>query len=103
MATYEQLTHSSFTDVVVPFVTDNGLGVTDTGVSVLTGYTLPNTPFTFKSEPETLENTYIGPSLDKIIWDMGDGTFLTGPTVTKVYEYPGDYEVFCVLVKTRMT
>ena len=96
MATYEQLTHSSFTDVVVPFVTDNGLGVTDTGVSVLTGYTLPNTPFTFKSEPETLENTYIGPSLDKIIWDMGDGTFLTGPTVTKVYEYPGDYEVFCV-------
>ena len=96
MATYEQLEYSSFTDVVVPFVTDNGLGVTDTGTATLTGYTLPNTKFTFRSDPTTLENTYIGPSLDKILWDMGDGTFLTGPTVTKQYDYPGDYEIFCV-------
>lgn len=93
MATYEQLASSSFTDVVVPFVVDNGLGQTDSCTKTLTGYTVPDTPYTFTAILSALDTTYIGASMDKLIWDMGDGTFLTGVSVTKHYEYPGTYYV----------
>lgn len=93
MATYEQLVGSSFTDVVVPFRSDNSLGGIDTCKTVLTGYTLPGTDFTFTAELSALENTYIGASMDKLIWDMGDGTYKTGVSVTKHYPYPGEYDV----------
>jgi hypothetical protein len=93
MATYEQLVGSSFTDVVVPFRSDNSLGSIDTCTTLLTGYTLPDTEFTFTAELSALENTYIGASMDKLIWDMGDGTYHTGVSVTKHYPYPGEYDV----------
>ena len=93
MATYEQLANSSYTDVVVPFVSDNGLGVQDSCTKQLSGYTLENTVFTFTAQLSALENTYIGASMDKLIWDFGDGTYSTGVSVTKHYKYPGDYNV----------
>ena len=93
MATYEQLANSSYTDVVVPFVSDNGLGVQDSCTKQLSGYTLENTVFTFMAQLSALENTYIGASMDKLIWDFGDGTYSTGVSVTKHYKYPGDYNV----------
>ena len=93
MATYEQLAHSSYTDVVVPFVSDNGLGVQDSCSTTLTGYTLSNTQFSFTANLSSLQNTYIGASMDKLIWDMGDGTHQLGMTVSKHYSYPGEYEV----------
>ena len=110
MATYEQLASSSFTDVVVPFVADNGLGQTDSCTSTLTGYTIPNTPYTFTAILSSLDSTYIGASMDKLIWDMGDGTYLTGVSVTKHYEYPGTYYITTIFTdqngvthKNRMT
>lgn len=93
MATYEQLQFTSYTDVIVPFTTNNSLGVTDSCTIQLTGYTLPETPFTFTAYLSALENTYIGASMDKLIWDMGDGTFKTGVSVTHHYPFPGLYEV----------
>lgn len=93
MATYEQLVGSSFTDVVVPFESDNSLGTTDTCTTVLTGYTLKETTFTFSANLSALDNTYIGSSMDKLIWDMGDGTYMTGISVTKHYPYPGEFNV----------
>jgi len=96
MATYEQLVGSSFTDVVVPFTVDNGLGVVDTCTNLLTGYSLPITQFTFTADLSALENTYIGASMDKLIWDFDDGTYDTGVSVQKHYEYPGKYNVTCI-------
>lgn len=96
MATYQQLVGSSFTDVVVPFTSDNGLGVIDTCTNQLTGYSLPITKFTFTATLTSLENTYIGASMDKLIWDFDDGTYSTGVSVTKHYEYPGIYNVTCI-------
>ena len=93
MPTYETLANSSFTDVVVPFTVDNGLGVISTGTDVLTGYTLEQTKFTFTPILSALQGTYIGASLDKLIWDFGDGTYDTGFTVKKHYQYPGEYNV----------
>ena len=93
MATYSQLVGSSFTDVVVPFTSDNGLGSIDTCKTTLTGYTLPQTQFTFTAELSSLENTYIGASMDKLIWDLGDGTYSTGVSVTKHYSYPGEFQI----------
>lgn len=93
MATYEKLQFSSYTDVVVPFVSDNSLGVTDSCTIQLTGYTLPETPFTFTAYLSALDNTYIGASMDKLIWDMGDGTYKTGVSVEHHYQFPGLYEV----------
>lgn len=93
MATYEQLDGSSYTDLVVPFTSNNGLGVVDTCTRQLTGYTLSQTPFTFKAQLSALDNTYIGASMDKLIWDLGDGTRKTGVEVTHQYQYPGEYEI----------
>lgn len=93
MATFEDLQFSSFTDLVVPFTSDNGLGEISTGNLPLTGYTLGITKFTFSPILSAIEGTYVGASLDKMIWDMGDGTFESGFSVTKQYEYPGEYKV----------
>lgn len=97
MATYQQLVGSSFTDLVVPFVSYNGIGTYDTNTTTLTGYTLPNTPFTFTSQLSSLENTYIGASMDKLVWDFGDGTYSRGINATKHYKYPGEYDVTTIL------
>ena len=96
MATYEQLVGSSFSDVVVPFKSENGLGVINNCTNQLTGYSLPVTEFTFTAELSSLDNTYIGASMDKLIWDLGDGTFKTGVSVSKHYQYPGIYNVTCI-------
>lgn len=93
MATYEKLAHSSYSDIVAPFESTNGLGVIDSCTTTLTGYTLPVTQFTFTASLTALENTYIGASMDKLIWDMGDGTYMNGLTVTKHYPFPGEYNV----------
>lgn len=93
MATYEHLAGTSFNDLVVPFISENGLGETDTCTQVLTGYTLGVTKFTFTAVLSALENTYIGPSLSRLIWDMGDGSTMTGVSVTKQYMYPGTYNI----------
>ena len=93
MATYSELKYSSFTDLVVPFTTDNGVGEYSAGTQVLTGYTLGITQFTFTPILSTLESTGFGVSLDKMIWDFGDGTYGTGYSVTKQYEFPGEYTV----------
>lgn len=93
MATSTDLQFSSFTDLVVPFNTSNGMGETETGNIPLTGYTMDITKFTFTPILSALENTNIGVSLDKLIWDMGDGTFETGFSVSKQYKYPGEYKV----------
>ena len=70
MPTYETLANSSFTDVVVPFTVDNGLGIISTGTGTLTGYTLEQTKFTFTPILSALQGTYIGASLDKLIWGL---------------------------------
>ena len=93
MPTYETLANSSFTDVVVPFIVDNGIGQSATGTSTLTGYTLEQTQFTFTPILSALKGTYIGASLDKLIWDFGDGTYDTGFTVKKHYQYPREFNV----------
>ncbi len=65
MATYQQLGNSSFTDVVIPFTTTNGMNDYSTSLSkTLTGYTLPSTIFTFTPDVSALKGTYIGASLD---------------------------------------
>ena len=98
MPTYSQLANSSFTDIVVPFTTFNGLNDNSTTLSkVLTGYTLGITKFTFTPIVSALKGTYIGASLDKLIWDFGDGTTDTGFTVTKHYEYPGEFDVTMIV------
>lgn len=93
MATYEQLAGTSFNDVVVPFISENGLGEQDTCTQILTGYTLGVSPFTFTADISALESTYLGPSLSRLIWDMGDGSTMTGVSVTKQYMYPGTYQI----------
>lgn len=93
MATYSELEYSSITDLVVPFTTYNGINQYSTGTESITGYTLGVTEFTFTPTLSTLENTGFGVSLDKMIWDFGDGTYDTGYSVTKQYEFPGDYTV----------
>ena len=93
MATDSQLEFSSLTDVVVPFRTNNGIGGISTGLNTLTGYTLSETPFTFTPLISALEGTHIGASLDKLIWDFGDGTQATGFEVSKHFQYPGEYRV----------
>lgn len=97
MATYEELQFSSFTDLIVPFTSDNGLGETSTGTKPLTGYTLEATKFTFTPILSAIDSTNIGASIDKLIWDMGDGTFETGYSVSKQYEYPGEYKVTTII------
>ena len=93
MATYSELEYSSFTDLVVPFQTYNGVDQISTGVDTVTGYTLDITTFTFTPILSVIDTTGFGVSLDKMIWDFGDGTYGTGATVQKKYEYPGDYKV----------
>ena len=93
MATYETLQFSSFTDLVVPFETFNGIDQISTGSQTMTGYTLDITSFTFTPILSALDNTYVGVSLDKMIWDFGDGTSATGFSVNKRYEFPGEYIV----------
>lgn len=93
MATYQTLQFSSFTDLVVPFETYNGINQISTGTQTITGYTLDLTSFTFTPILSALDNTYFGVSLDKMIWDFGDGTTATGYSVNKRYEYPGEYTV----------
>jgi hypothetical protein len=95
MATYSALENSSFTDLVVPFTTFNGIDqvASDTQTEPVTGYTLNVTKFTFTPRLSTLGNTGFGVSLDKLIWDFGDGTHAMGYSVEKRYEYPGDYRV----------
>ena len=93
MATYQTLQFSSFTDLIVPFQTFNGIDKYSTGTDTITGYTLELTQFTFTPILSALENTNIGVSLDKLIWDFGDGTTDTGFSVTKHYKYPGEYIV----------
>lgn len=93
MATDSQLEYSSITDVVVPFQTSNGIGDISTGLTQLTGYTLSETPFIFTPLISALDGTNIGASLDKLIWDFGDGTQATGFSVSKHYQYPGEYRI----------
>lgn len=95
MATYSALENSSFTDLVVPFTTFNGIDqvTSDTTTEAVTGYTLGITSFTFTPRLSTLGNTGFGVSLDKMIWDFGDGTHGMGYSVTKQYKYPGNYKV----------
>ena len=89
MATYSALENSSFTDLVVPFTTFNGIDqvTSDTTTEAVTGYTLGITSFTFTPRLSTLGNTGFGVSLDKMIWDFGDGTHGMGYSVTKQYKY----------------
>ena len=97
MATYEELQFSSFTDLIVPFTSDNGLGEYSTGSLPLTGYTLEATKFTFTPILSAIDSTNIGASIDKLIWDMGDGTFQTGYSVSKQYEFPGEYRITTII------
>lgn len=97
MATYEEIQYSSLTDLVVPFNTENGLGQSSNGSIPLSGYTLEATKFTFTPILSALDNTNLGASIDKLIWDMGDGTFETGYSVTKHYQYPGEYEITTII------
>ena len=97
MATYEELQFSSFTDLIVPFTSDNGLGEKSTGSLPLTGYTLEATKFTFTPILSAIDSTNIGASIDKLIWDMGDGTFQTGYSVSKQYEFPGEYKITTII------
>ena len=97
MATYSALENNSFTDLVVPFTVYNGIDRVTSGSKTdtepLTGYTLNSTKFTFTPRLTTLDGTGFGVSLDKMIWDFGDGTQATGYSVEKRYDYPGDYTV----------
>ena len=97
MATYSTLEYSSITDVIIPFETFNGIDKYSTGTDILSGYTLDITSFTFTAVVSALENTNIGASLDKLIWDFGDGTHATGFTVNKKYDYPGRYVVTTII------
>ena len=93
MATFEHIKYTSLTELVSPFRSENGLGDVDMCTRTLTGYTMEPTPFTFTVVLSSLDNTNIGPSLNNLIWDLGDGTTAVGVTVTKQYQYPGEYEI----------
>ena len=82
-----------------PVVTRRRLGIKhiDTGTKQLSGYTLELTKFTFTAILSSLDNTYVGASFDKLIWDMGDGTIMTGVEVTKQYKYPGIYNITTII------
>lgn len=85
----------AFTDVIVPFYIDNGLGLTSSGSEAVSGYTLEIAKFTFTPDVSALIGTGLGASHDKIIWDFGDGTHEYGYSVTKHYKYPGVYTATC--------
>ena len=57
-------------------------------------YTLPNTPFYFKvqwlSNDETFKAKF---SNHQIVWDFGDGTYYTGGEAEHYYKLPGVYQV----------
>lgn len=93
MATFEHIKYTSLTELVSPFRSENGLGDIDMCTRTLTGYTMEPTPFTFTVVLSSLDNTNIGPSLNNLIWDLGDGTTAVGVSVTKQYQYPGEYEI----------
>lgn len=95
MATYSALENTSFTDLAIPFITYNGIDQvsSDTQTEPVTGYTLGITSFTFTPRLSTLGNTGFGVSLDKMIWDFGDGSYGSGFSVNKQYKYPGNYKV----------
>lgn len=93
MATYQDIQFTSFTDLVVPFTCSNGLGEISTGNRPISGYTLDVTEFTFTPIISAIAGTYVGASLDKLIWDMGDGTYETGYSISKQYKFPGEYKV----------
>ena len=88
-----QLATKNFRNVFIPFRTENSLGEASVGTSPMSGYTLSNTPFVFTPILSAFESTYIGASMDKIIWDFGDGSHASGFRVEKQYKYPGEYKV----------
>ena len=61
-----------------------------TGSLELTGYALPNTPFTFLPYLDDPSGTF---SNSKLLWDFGDGSFSRELTGTHYYKQPGQYEV----------
>lgn len=93
MANDLQLATKNFRNVFIPFRTENSLGESSVGLTPISGYTLSNTPFIFTPILSAFDSTYIGASMDKIIWDFGDGTHSSGFQVEKQYKYPGEYEV----------
>ena len=56
------------------------------GVDSLSSYALENTPLIFKID----ESDY---TIGNILWDFGDGTISRGLSASKVYKYPGQYNV----------
>ena len=97
MATYSTLETTSFTDLIVPFNTFNGISDISTGSETITGYTLDITKFKFTPDLTALENTQFGISPSKLIWDFGDGTTASGFSVEKHYQFPGEYIVTTIL------
>lgn len=64
----------------------------DASTCVYNSYTLPGTPFYLKPIwfDTELQFNY---SQYQIIWDLGDGTIVTGPSAQHYYKYPGIYNV----------
>ena len=60
--------------------------------SCYASYTLPNTPFYFKTVwyDQNLKTNY---SQYRILWEFGDGTYVVGPSASHFYSYPGTYDV----------
>ena len=57
-----------------------------------TSYTLENTPFLIT--PDWTDNIErLNYSQYQIIWDLGDGTYITGTSARHTYKYPGIYNV----------
>ena len=62
-------------------------------------YTLPNTPFFITPQwiDSTQQSRY---SQNNIIWDLGDGTLIKGPSAQYFYKAPGIYTVTATFINS---
>ena len=70
----------------------NGIKVTGTSNTVLSGYTLA-TPFTCTLDIQDSSTQSAITSTYTLLWSFGDGTYDTSYSPSHIYNWPGVYEV----------
>lgn len=72
-----------------PFIKPTVFDLPDAPISYYS-YTLPNTPFYLKIDYQGFDNLI---NNYQILWNLGDGTTLIGPSAQHFYKFPGSYTV----------
>ena len=65
----------------------------DRSPEIYESYTIDKTSFSFSLSWNPAFNDRSFYSNNVLIWDMGDGTIVTGPSATHYYKYPNSYNV----------